>query len=437
MVQAVSASDVVITGIGVMSPIGVDVDTFWANLAAGRSGITKTTLFPGFAAPDQAGGQVMEFTEESARKVFLKDHRKNLKAMCREIQLGVASAMQALANSKLDLSTINHERLGVEFGANLMLSAPDILASACDASVSPENPTLQTSAWGRLGLPRMEPLWLLRYLPNMPACHISIAADARGPSNSLTLDDASGNTVLGEAQRILQRGSADIMITGSTGTTLHPIKTMHLGLWHELATSPAEPSQRCRPFDRDASGRVVAEGACTFILETRTHAEGRGAPILGRILGTGSGVVTTREGKPLFREAFVRAIRSALKSADLSPEDIGHVNAHGLGMKDVDVAEARAILDVFGPELGRRIPVTAMKSVLGNSGAGSGTLELAASLISLQHGVIPATLNCDNVNPECPLNIVRGEPRSTTNKVVLSLNVTRAGQASAAIVECS
>lgn len=435
MVRAVNSSDVVITGIGVMSPIGVDLDAFWTNLASGRSGITKTTLFPGFAAPDQAGGQVMEFTDESARKVFLKDHRKNLKAMCREIQLGVASAMQALTNSQLDLSTINHERLGVEFGANLMLSAPDILASACDACISPEHPSLEMPLWGRIGLPRMEPLWLLRYLPNMPACHISIAADARGPSNSLTLDDASGNTVLGEAQRILQRGSADIMITGSTGTTLHPIKTMHLGLWHELATAPSEPAQRCRPFDRDAAGRVVAEGACTFILETRTHAEGRNAPILGRVLGTGSGVVTTREGRPLFREALVRAIRSALRGAGMSVEQIGHVNAHGLGMNDVDVAEAQAILDVFGNELGRRVPVTAMKSVLGNSGAGSGTLELAASLVALRHGVIPATLNCDHLHPDCPLNIVRGEPQSTTNKVVLNLNVTRAGQASAALVE--
>lgn len=435
VVRAASSSDVVITGIGVMSPIGVDLNAFWNSLTTGRSGITTTTLFPGCAAPDQAGGQVMEFTEESARKVFLKEHRKNLKAMCREIQLGVASAMQALVNSQLDLKAINHERLGVEFGANLMLSAPDILAAACEATISAEHPSVETGVWGRLGLPLMEPLWLLRYLPNMPACHISIAADARGPSNSLTLDDASGNTVIGEAQRILERGAADIMITGSTGTTLHPIKTMHLGLWHELATTPAEPERRARPFDRDANGRVAAEGACTFILETRTHAEARNAPILGRVLGTGSGVVTTRGGKPLFREALARAMRSALNSAGLVPEDIGHINAHGLGVKDVDVAEAQAIHDVFGAELGRRIPVTAMKSVLGNSGAGSGTLELAASLIGLQHGVIPATLNCDNPNPDCPLDIVRGEPRSTTNKIVLKVNVSRAGQASAAIVE--
>ena len=418
-----------------MSPIGVDLDTFSANLAAGHSGITHTTLFPGCAAPDQAGGQVQEFTDESARKVFLKDHRKNLKAMCREIQLGVASAMQALANSKLDLNAINHERLGVEFGANLMLSAPDILAPACDVSQIPEHQGIDLPTWGKAGLSRMEPLWLLRYLPNMPACHISIASDARGPSNSLTLDDASGNTVLGEAQRILQRGAADIMITGSTGTTLHPVKSMHLALSHELATAPQEPSRRCRPFDRDASGRVVAEGACTFILETRAHAEARNAPILGRILGTGGGVVTTRTGQPLYRAALVRAIQSALRAAQVTIDDIGHINAHGLGMPEVDIAEAQAIHEVFGNELGRRIPVTATKSILGNSGAGSGALELAASLLSLRKGVIPMTLNCDQQREECTLNIVRHEPLATTNKVVLKLNVTRIGQASAAIVE--
>ncbi|HET6423971.1 MAG TPA: beta-ketoacyl synthase N-terminal-like domain-containing protein [Planctomycetaceae bacterium] len=435
MARAASPTDVVITGVGVMSPIGVDVDTFCANLASGKSGISTTTLFPGFAAPDQVGGQVKEFTDEAARKVFLKDHRKNLKAMCREIQLGVASAMQALQNSKLDLNSINHERLGVEFGANLMLSAPDILAPACDVSLDPQTHQIDLPAWGHNGLPRMEPLWLLRYLPNMPACHISIASDARGPSNSLTLDDASGNTVLGEAQRILQRGAADIMITGCTGTTLHPIKTMHLALYHELATTPEEPARRCRPFDQDASGRVVAEGACTFILETRSHAEGRGAPILGRVLGTGGGVVTTRDGEPLFREALVRAMQAALRSANISVEDIGHINAHGLGIKAVDQAEALAIHDVFGPDLGRKIPVTALKGYFGNSGAGSGTLELAASLLSLRNGVIPMTLNYEHGNPDCPLNVVHGQPLKTSNKVVLNLNVTRIGQATAAIVE--
>jgi 3-oxoacyl-[acyl-carrier-protein] synthase II len=429
--------DIVITGIGVVSPIGIGVDAFWSSLAAHRSGISHTDLFPGVAAPDQAGGQVKDFTDETARKVYLKEHRKNLKAMCREIQLGVASASLALQHSGLDLDKVDHTRLGVEFGANLMLSAPDILNEAVVACADAEHSQFHIEQWGEQGFPKMEPLWLLRYLPNMPACHISISNDARGPSNSLTLDDASGNTVIGEACRILGRGAADVMITGCTGTTLHPIKTLHLALFHDLATTPAEPERRSRPFDRDRSGRVVAEGACTFILEGRDYAEARGAKIWGRIVGTGGSTVTDRSGKPNFRQAMAQAMRAALKSAGLQPADIGHINAHGLGKKDVDIAEAQAILDVFGDDLGRKIPVTAPKSFLGNSGAGSGTLELAASLVGLAHGVVPATLNYDNPDAECPLNVVKGEPLPIANRVFLNVNVTRMGQASAAIIEAA
>ena len=392
-------------------------------------------LFPGFASPDGVGGEVLDFTDESARKVYLKEQRKNLKAMCREIQLGVASALLALEHAKVDLEKIDHERLGVEFGANLMLSPPEVLVSACAACCEEGTNEFHSSQWGQTGLTKMEPLWLLRYLPNMPACHISISADARGPSNSLTLDDASGNTVIGEARRIILRDDADVMIVGVTGTTLHPIKTLHLALWDDLARTPEAPEKRARPFDLNRTGRVVAEGSCSFILEDRAHAEQRGAKIWGRILGTGSSCVTNPNQFGNYRLALANAMRGALRDAGLRPNQVGHINAHGMGTRDVDIAEAQAILDVFGEELGRRIPVTAPKSFLGNSGAGSGLLELAASVMGLAHGVIPYTLNYETPDPACPLNIVAKQPQATSNRVVLAVNVTRVGQAAAAIVE--
>ena len=371
-------------------------------------------------------------------KIYLKEQRKNLKAMCREIQLGVASALLALQDAKIDSEKINHERLGVEFGANLMLSPPEVLLEGCSACCDDETTDFHSDRWGEKGLTKLEPLWLLRYLPNMPACHISISADARGPSNSLTLDDASGNTVLGEAMRIILRDHADVMIVGVTGTTLHPIKTLHLALWDDLArTSPRPPkNEKLRPFDRDRSGRVAAEGSCSFILEfQREHAEARGAKIWGRVLGTGSSCVIDVQQGPDYRLALANAMRGALRDAGLRPDQIGHINAHGLGTPAVDAAESQAILDVFGDELGRRIPVTALKSFLGNSGAGSGLLELAGSVVGLSHGMIPHTLNYETPDPACPLNVVKGEPQSTSNRIVLSINVTRVGQAAAAIVE--
>jgi len=430
--------EVVITGIGIVSPLGVGIDRFRENLLAGHSGVHHCRLFPVTASPDAVGGEVSDFTEDSAKKGLLKDQRRNLKAMCREIQMGVASALLALQHAGVDLGAINHERLGVEFGANLMLSAPDILETSClNCCDPPESTHFSFDRWGQVGLPSLEPLWLLRYLPNMPACHISISADARGPSNSLTMDDASAGCVLGEARRVLLRGHADILITGTTGTTLHPIKTLHLGLFHDLAATPEAPEARCRPFEKNRSGRVVGEGACTFILEDRAHAESRGARIWGRLLGAASSCVLSPEGKVGTRAALANAMRGAIQDAGLTVEQIGHINAHGLGTRETDIEEAKAILDVFGPELGRQIPVTALKSYMGNSGAGSGSMELAGSLVALCEGVIPHTLNYETPDPECPLNIVSGKPLPTDNRVVLKINVTRMGQASAAIVEAN
>lgn len=435
---SVNDREVVITGIGAVSPLGMGIDALWEGIAQQRSGLGRSTLYSYVASPDQAGGEVREFTDESARKVYLKDHRKNLKAMCREIQLGVCSASLALQHSGLDLKVIDHERLGVEFGANLMLSTPMTLSSSVMACTDPGDHVFHFDRWGGLGFAQMEPLWLLRYLPNMPACHISISSDARGPSNSLTLDDSACNVCIGEASRIILRNAADMMITGSTGTSLHPLKTLHLALWNELATGSFEPARRARPFDRDRSGKVPAEGACSLILEDRAHADARSARIWGRVLGTGASTVTERNGKPKFRVALAQAMRAALRSAGVAPEEIGHVNAHGVGMKESDIQEALAIHDVFGGDLGSRVPVTATKSFLGSAGAGSGSLEIASSLISLAHGVIPATLNYEHPDPEMPkLNIVTGEPRTVTNKVFLSINVTRLGQASASVIEAA
>lgn len=431
-----SNRQVVITGLGIVSPIGVGLEAFSANLQARRSGIDVVQLYQGLASPDNVGAEVKEFTDESAKKVHLKDVRKSIKLMCREIQLGVAAALQAIGHGKLTDGSVNHERLGVEFGANLMLSPPDALSSACTASCTDDKTEFDGERWGQQGLPSLEPLWLLKYLPNMPACHVGIAADARGPNNSLTLDDASGNTAIAEACRIVQRGSADVMITGTTGTSLHPMRTMHLALWPDfLATGPHQPAERSRPFDRHRTGMVVGEGAATLILEERAHAEKRGMAPFGLIKGFGSACVVDKHGVADFRKALAGAMRAALKDAGMSASQIGHINAHGLGWKQVDIEESRAIHDVFG-DLASKVPVTACKSFLGNSGAAAGMLELISSLLALRQGVIPMTLNYDEPDPDCqPLNIVSGEPMATSNRVFLKVNVTRKGQASAVVVE--
>lgn len=425
---------VVITGVGIFSPIGIGTDAFWESIVAQKSGISKVELLAASALPMNVAGEVKEFTEESAKKEYLKEQRKSLKVMCREIQLGVASAHLALANCKLDLSAVNHERLGVEFGANQMFSPAPVLGPGSFACSTDDN-QFMFDKWGTAGLEQMEPLWLLKYLPNMPACHIGIQADARGPNNSLTLAEASGNSVLGEALRIIQRGHADMMLAGSCGSRIHPTKCLHAALWDTLACYENEdPATWSRPFNSSSKGQVVGEGACTFMLEEEAHAKARGADILGTVLGSGSSCVTDRAGKPNHRLAMVNAIKKALNDAGISPADIGHINAHGLGYQQIDRAEAEALHDVFGDKAAS-IPVTAAKSFLGNSGAASGTLELATSLFGLKHGVVPATINYKPDTSDYGLNVVHGSALPIENKVFLNVSVTSNGQ-SAALVCC-
>lgn len=430
MSDSQSANQVVITGLGIVSPLGIGLEPFEAALHAGRSGVAPITLISDSALPGKIGGEVKELTDETAKSKWLKSQRRNLKVMSRDIQLGVVSALLAIENSTLKVEQLEHDRLGVEFGSNQMFSPPEVLKDAAHSCAN-EQSDFQMKEWGNTGLSNMEPLWLLKYLPNMPACHISILSDARGPSNSLTLNEASGNASIGEALRIMRRGHADVMIAGATGTRTASIKAIHARLYEELADHGADPAETwSRPFDKTRNGQVAGEGACTLILETAAHASARGATIVGHVLGTGSSCVIDKAGRPNFHLALVHAARAAFRDADLTAQDVGHVNAFGLGTQRCDAEEATAIHELFGPR-GDEIPVTAYKSYLGNSGAGSGPLEVAASLLGLRRGVVFPTLNYRSPDPACRLNIVHGSPLSISNKVFLKLSVTRAGQATA------
>ncbi|MEM7811523.1 MAG: beta-ketoacyl-[acyl-carrier-protein] synthase family protein [Planctomycetota bacterium] len=422
----------VLTGVGLVSPIGVGVDAFVESLKSGRSGVGSLERFAGSAAPQDTGGEVRDFDDSVTKSVMPKKQRKFVKVMCREIELGVASALTAVTHAGVDLDALEKTRFGVEFGANLMFSPPEVLRDAAWSvtDVAGDARAFAFDRWGGEGLKVLEPLWLLKYLPNMPACHIGIAVDARGPNNSLTLGEASGLLALGEATRIMQRGKADVMIAGVTGTRLHPIKSLHAKLWDELAERDGSPATWSRPFDADRNGQVLAEGAGSVVLETPDHAAARGATVLAEVLGCGASCVIDRSGKADRGRALLNAARAALRDAGVSPADVGHVNAEGLGERDADRAEAATIRELFPGG----VPVTATKSYFGNCGSGTGMLELAASVLMLREGLIPPTLNCETVDPECGLDVVTGGPRATDADLFLTLNVTRAGQAGAAVV---
>lgn len=418
---------VVVTGLGVVSPIGIGKAAFWQSLVEGCSGIGPISQFPPDQLPVRIAGEVRDFEP----KKYIAQ-RKSIKVMCRDIQLGVAAAQLAMDDAGLEAGKVDPSRIGVDYGADLMLTDPTDLSEPVYTCMD-EGQQFHFERWAPEGMRAMFPLWLLKYLPNMPACHIAIFCDARGPNNTLTETEASGNLAIGEAARIIARGSADVMVAGATGSRVHPLGTVQACLIEELSHRNGDPREASRPFDAARDGMVVGEGAGCLILEELRHAQQRGAPIYAEVIGMGSACCALPDGTPQWQKAMRLAMQNALRDAQLQPPQVGHINAHGLGTRLGDVLESKAILEVFG-DGGRKVPMIALKSYFGNTGAGCGALELIGTVLALKEKQLPATLNYEAPDPECPLNVVAGAARETELPTALNLNVTRMGQASCAVV---
>jgi 3-oxoacyl-[acyl-carrier-protein] synthase II len=281
---------------------------------------------------------------------------------------------------------------------------------------------------------KMSPLWLLKYLPNMPASHLAIYNDFRGPNNSLTMREASANAALGEAYQIILRDDADIMLVGSTGTRLHPMKAVHAVSQEEvcLGDQDDDPATASRPFDRDRRGMVLGEGAGAIVLEELSKAQARGATIYGEVLGAATSSVAGRRLVACRGQAMQNVLRATLQGAGANPDDVGHLHAHGLSTRTCDIEEAQAIQAVFAARKAP-LPVVAAKSYFGNLGAGSGMVELIASLLALRHDHLFPILNYATPDPECPVaTVCNGDAKPGSS--FLNLNVTPQGQASAALV---
>jgi 3-oxoacyl-[acyl-carrier-protein] synthase II len=436
-----SARRIVITGVGLISPLGNTKEQLWDALVAGRSGVARWDDGRDAALPTPFAAACREFdggidgfgTLEADKKRAI---RKALKVMCRECQMGVAAAERALADSGLVAEKRNPERTGVVFGTDYMLSEPEEFNSGIETCTDEER-NFHFEQWGNQGMAKMTPLWLLKYLPNMPASHIAINNDLRGPNNSLTLREAAGCTAVGEGFRVIQRNHADVMIVGATGTRLHQMKAIQSSLQEEVAPAtldgnPVDPAAAARPFDRDRTGMVLGEGAGVVILEELEHAKARGATIYAEVIGAGSSTAADKNRVALRDLALANAMRAALRDAGVTPESVGHVEAHGLGTRTCDEAEARAIRDVFaGRE--RPVPVTAAKSYFGNLGAGGAIVELIAGTLALQQQRLFPTLNYRTPDPACGIEVVR--EAQAPGETFLKNSVTPQGQAACLLMK--
>jgi 3-oxoacyl-[acyl-carrier-protein] synthase II len=351
--------------------------------------------------------------------------------MCRESQMGVAAAQLALDDAGLGLGRTDPDRTGISFGVDYMLSIPEEFSEGILQCLD-DGGSFKFPRWGGDGLAKMSPLWLLKYLPNMPASHVAIYNDLRGPNNSLTMREAAANLALGEAFQIIVRGNADAMLVGATGTRLHSMKMVQSLMQEELYLDNGDPARASRPFDRDRAGMVLGEGAGAVILEEFATARARGAKIYGEVAAAASSSVAGRHAVARREKAMTNVLRAVLDAGKIAPGEVGHLHAHALSTRSCDIDEARAIAAVFG-DRATSLPVVAAKSYFGNLGAGSGVVELIASLLALQHDRLFPVLNFANPDPDCPVAAVTDGSTSPGGSFI-NLSVTPQGQASAVFV---
>ncbi|TWU43011.1 3-oxoacyl-[acyl-carrier-protein] synthase 2 [Novipirellula aureliae] len=421
---------VVITGRGVVSPLGNDPATVLSRLRSGASGVRPFTQVPQGVLCVDHGAEAVDFTGHISNygpleKPLQRTIKKGSKVMCREIEMGVAVAQLALHDAALSEDKRDPKRVGVVYGCDYIMSLPEEFIAGIRKCMDADG-NFDFDRWGQEGRVEVNPLWLLKYLPNMPASHIAIYNNLRAANNSITVREASAGAAIGEAVSTIQRGHADALIVGSTGSRVHPLRTLHASLQEKLAADTEDPSKMSRPFDSSRDGSVVGEGAAAFVCESLQHATDRGANILGEVVGYCSSAVGPAAGADFLKKAVVNVLKGALGTAD--PKSIGHIHAHGLGTIESDRNEAIGIAEVFGPPADQP-PVTTAKGHIGNLGAGGGMVEVIASLDSLGGELFPI-LNCNRLDPECPINACTNAGTPAGDEFI-SLNVTPQGQASA------
>jgi 3-oxoacyl-[acyl-carrier-protein] synthase II len=433
-----SSARVVITGLGAITPLGLTVGEMWASLCAGRVGINRITAFDPVGFTCRLAGQVPEYRIQN---YVPKTHRKAVKLMSRDIELSVIAANEALVHAGLitkgidpERVNIDPQRMAVNLGAGLISCDLVELAPAVAASVT--NGRFDIHKWGKDGLDLVTPLWLLKYLPNMLACHVGIIHDIRGPSNTITCAEAAGHLAIAEAAQTIARGSSDIALAGGAEAKVNPIVMIRQCLL-KRATSENndEPATACRPFDADAKGSVFGEAAGVVILENLEHAENRGAKIYAEVAGLGqsNSINPAYEHIEPDGQGIQIAIEKALAEAQIEPHDLDLIIPHGTGIPADDLAEARAIRAALG-EAAARVPVWPTKSMLSNTGAASGAVDIVAAVCAMRDGKIPAAKNCDRKPEGCDLNIVT-EPRKTMIRYAMSCSYSYGGQTAAIVLK--
>jgi 3-oxoacyl-[acyl-carrier-protein] synthase II len=418
--MSLSRRRVVLTGVGVVSPIGSDPASFWQSLVDGKSGVRPVTDIDVSEFACRVAARVENF---DAKKYLEKDQRKALKVMARTIQMGVAMANVALEDGQLKKGSIDPTRIGIDYGSAMVHSELDDIGRA--SKVSETSPgQISLHIWGQTGMKEIPPTWMLKYLPNMPACHITVNNDMQGPSNTITSGEVSALLTFGEAWRLLDKNHVDVMMVGGCESKLNPLNFVRQSLFQPLTKRNDDPSGAVRPFDLNRDGTALSDGAVNYLLEGLEHAQKRGAKIYAELVGFASGFDRPKTG-----ELLAKVLRRALAHAGITPDEVDHVNAHGLGTIESDLWEANGLSEVFGD----RVPVVSYKGFFGAAGPAGSAMELLATLLAFQHGQLPATLNCPDPDPACRILVHNRGLQPVTKPYAVKLSITDMGHVAVAV----
>jgi 3-oxoacyl-[acyl-carrier-protein] synthase II len=390
---------VVVTGIGLVTPCGIGTDNVWNNILSGKSGIGPITRFDTERFDTKFAGEVKDFNPED----YIQP--KEVKKMDLFIHYAIAAAHIAMKDSGLDMGKEDSERVGVVVGTGLG-----------------GLPTIEKyhSVFLERGPGRITPFFIPMLIANEAPGHIAIQHGIKGPNLCIVTACATGAHSIGEACRIIQYGDADVMVAGGSEANLTPLTVGGFNAMKALSTRNDDPLKASRPFERDRDGFVVAEGSGIVILEELEHAKKRGAKIYAEMAGYGYNGDAYHITAPCpDGDGFIRCIRMALKDAQLSPDDVDYINAHGTSTKLNDYVETLAIKEVF-KEKAYKIPVSSTKSMTGHLLGAAGAIEAIFSVLSMRDQVCPPTINYENPDPECDLDYVPNTARNHTINVVMS-----------------
>jgi len=389
---------VVVTGIGVVTPLGTGLEKTWKAICAGESGIARITKFDPSAYPCQIAAEVKDFDPAS----FIE--KKEIKKMDIFIHYAVGASQMAVDDAGLKVAADNAERVGVYIGSGIG-GLPGI---------EHYHRVLQEK-----GPDRVSPFFIPMVIINLASGQVAIRLGAKGPNSCAVTACATGNHCIGDAYRLIQRGDADVMVAGGAESAITPLCLAGFAAARALSRRNDEPARASRPFDRDRDGFVLGEGAGVLVLEEFEAARRRGARIYGEIIGYGMTADAYHiTAPPDDGEGAIRCMELAIADAGISKEQVGYINAHGTSTF-ADKVESQSIKRVFG-ERAFKIPVSSTKSMTGHLLGAAGGIEAAFSMLAIHRGILPPTINLEHPDPECDLDYIPGRARRASVEVALS-----------------